>query len=645
MENPRIRKRLARERKVRALFLLAVFWAVFLSIYNPVLDDVSAVRALGNTWTQSLDLSGGVTISQEIRYEYDGLKAIEIWLTETREINSRILITLTEAGSGRLIFKDTVNSANIRKNNKAYRLKFDEQKSSAGKTYLLTIKNTSDSGSGLFVQLSDLDSYTVPARRGDNAAGGNVMMDTFFCDETVRRLYLIMWGIIVALSFVCALFVGDVWHRNFLVIAISLGLVFTLFHTFPHPQDESTHYFRSFAIAQGHWHDEISAKKEIGASLSSDFDTVINTELSLANGYANPEIFNEPYAGSRAFAINPYMSSVIPIDHAVASIGILIGLALNLPAWAVILLERLSDLVFYIVCAYLAIRIAPYYKSVLFGCALMPAAMYLAGSCTQDAVLIGACLLFIAMMISWIFGSEKVIGVRDMLLLAVIFVFIASIKYLIYIPLLLLVFFVPAKKFKMRFGKPAMFLLLIVISGLCLRYQLSLLELFPFTENRNGNVDVQEQIRFVFSNPYLTYRNFGDFFLQNFVSDMMGFAWYTPAAIGYLVGIWVIAGSFFSQDKYEFSNRKKSAIFHTTAFFIVLAVFLLVMGALYVGFTPVGQTRIDGVQNRYLLPVLPLVCITLTKLPVEGKMRHYTSRYAYVMIVLNFLGAAYTCLY
>ena len=211
--------------------------------------------------------------------------------------------------------------------------------------------------------------------------------------------------------------------------------------------------------------------------------------------------------------------------------------------------------------------------------------------------------------------------------------------------MLILLIFVPRKKFRIRFGKFLMFLLLLIIAGLCLRYQMYLLDKFPFTENRNGNVDVQEQIKFVLSNPYLTYRNFGDFFLNNFVRDMMEFAWYTPAAVGYLVGIWVIAGSFFSQDKYEFSNRKKSAIFHTVAFLIVLIVFLLVMGALYVGFTPVGQTRIDGVQNRYLLPILPLVCITLTKLPVEGKMRFYTSRYAYVMIILNFLGAAYACLY
>lgn len=645
MENLRYKKRLARERKVRALLILAVCWAVFLSIYNPWLDDVYAVRALGNTWTQSLDLSGGTTVTQEIKYEFDGFKGLEIWLAETRQVNARIRVILTEKESGHQIFKKTVSSATFRKNNKAYRIKFDEQKDSAGKTYVLTLRNVSDNGSGLFVQMADKRESTVPAVRGEKTAEGSVMMDTFFCDETVRRLYLIMWGIVIALSFVCVLLVSDVWHRNFLVIAICAGLTFALFHTFPHPLDESTHYFRSFAIAEGHWHDQMNSKKEIGARLSSNFDEVINTEFSLANWYANPDIFNKPYETRRAFAVNPYMSSVIPIDHAVASLGIFIGICLHLPAWGVILLARITDMIFYIILSYMAIRITPYYKSVLFGCALMPAAMYLAGSCTQDAVLIGACQLFIAMMISWIFDAQKVIGPVDMIMLTIIFVFIASIKYLIYIPLLVLLIFVPRKKFGFRFGKLLMFAVLLTVSGLCLRYQLNLLELFPFTENRNGNVDVQDQIEFVLSNPYLTYRNFGSFFLENFVRDMMEFAWYTPSAIGYLVGIWVIAGSFFSQDKYEFSNRKKSAIFHTVVFLIVLVVFLLVMGALYVGFTPVGKTWIDGVQNRYLLPVLPLVCITLTKLPVEGKMRYYTSRYAYVMIVINFLGAAYACLY
>lgn len=645
MENPRIRKRLARERKTRALLILVVLWAVFLSIYNPYIKDISAVRAHGNTWTQSLDLSGGVTITQEIKYEHNGFKGLEFWVTETRKINEKILITLKDKDSGKEIFKETVNSAVFRNNNKAYRKTFDEQKKSAGRTYVLTIKNTAKSGSGLFVQLDDNKKHTKPAYREKKASGGTIMMDTFFCDETVRRIYLIMWGLIIMLSLLCTIFVGDEWHRNFLVIGITLGLIYSIFHTFPHPLDESTHYFRSFAIAEGHWHDQMNKKGRIGAELPANYDTVINTEFSLLNWYANPDIFNKPYESRQAFAINPYMSSVIPIDHAVASAGIFAGTFLKLPAWAVIILARLTDLIFYIVLVYFAIKAAPYYKSVLFGCSLMPACMFLAGSCTQDAVLIGACILYIAMMISWIFDENKVIGVRDMIILVLVFSLIASIKYLIYVPMLLLLIFASGKKYRVPFGKLIMFCALTAVSVLLFRYQTALLELFPFTENRNGNVNVAEQIEFVLSNPYLTYRNFGSFFLDHFVRDLMQLAWYAPAAVGYIAGIWVIVGSVFCQDKYIFSNRKKSAIFHTTTVFIVLVVYLLVMGALYVGFTPVGQERIDGVQSRYLLPILPLVCIALTKLPVEGNIRHYESRYAYTIIAINVLGAAYTCLY
>lgn len=645
MENPRIKKRLARERKTRALFLLAVVWAVFLSIYNPYYKDVSAVRVMGSTWTDSLDLSGGVTITQEIPYEYDGFKGLQFRMTETRTVNERVRIILTEKGSERMLFKKTVSTSTLRSNNWVYTINFDEQKDSAGKTYILTLKNTAESGSGLFVQLADLDDHTVAVKRENKKADGCIMLDTYFCDDNVRKIYMGMWGFVIVLSFLCALLVSDVWHRNFLVIGVSVGLVFLLFHTFPHPLDESTHYFRSFAIAQGHWHDQINFKKEIGARLCSNFNDVMNTGFSPLYWYANPNVFSEPYNSSLAFITNPYMSSVIPFDHAVASLGIMIGLWFRLPAGAVILLARFSDYLFYIVFAYMAIRIAPYYKSVLFGCALMPAAMYLAGSCTQDAVLIGASLLFVAMMISWIFEEGKVIGIGDMILLIVAFTLISSIKYLIYTPLVILLLFASRKKYRFPFSKAFLFIMLFCIAGACLQYQMDLLELFPFTENRNGNVNVQEQIEFVFANPYLTYRNFGDFFLSNFVRNMMEFGWYMPSTVSYIAGIWVIAGSFFSQDKYVFSNRKKSAIFHTTAMFIVLFIFLLVMGALYVGFTPVGRTGIDGVQNRYLLPILPLVCITLTKLPVEGKIRHYTSRYAYIMIMLDFLGAAYACIY
>ena len=82
-------------------------------------------------------------------------------------------------------------------------------------------------------------------------------------------------------------------------------------------------------------------------------------------------------------------------------------------------------------------------------------------------------------------------------------------EYLIYVPMLLLLIFASGKKYRVPFGKLIMFCALTAVSVLLFRYQTALLELFPFTENRNGNVNVAEQIEFVLSNPYLTYRNFG----------------------------------------------------------------------------------------------------------------------------------------
>ena len=45
----------------------------------------------------------------------------------------------------------------------------------------------------------------------------------------------------------------------------------------------------------------------------------------------------------------------------------------------------------------------------------------------------------------------------------------------------------------------------------------------------------------------------------------------------------------------------------------------LIISALYVGYTPVGSTDVDGVQTRYLIPFLPLLGIVIADLPVESR--------------------------
>ena len=170
---------------------------------------------------------------------------------------------------------------------------------------------------------------------------------------------------------------------------------------------------------------------------------------------------------------------------------------MQLPIAIVIYLSRFMDLLFYLCFGYWALRLTKYYTSIFFGILLLPTCLFLAGSCTQDVVLISASLCFIAGCLNLILNDEvETIKLSDIVPLLITIPFIASIKYLIYVPIFLLILFIPGRKF----GRYRKLLLGVVIAGislLLLFYQIYLLKEIPFIEDRNGYVDVGKQIKFV----------------------------------------------------------------------------------------------------------------------------------------------------
>ena len=77
----------------------------------------------------------------------------------------------------------------------------------------------------------------------------------------------------------------------------------------------------------------------------------MSQQLNIKNYLLNHEIWNQPFSKEKVFVINPYMSSVTPLNHAVAAIGVFIGRLINAPAIVVIILGRVSDLTF-LLCSY-----------------------------------------------------------------------------------------------------------------------------------------------------------------------------------------------------------------------------------------------------------------------------------------------------
>lgn len=631
--------------KWKLLLALTIFWILLISIFNPFLQRTGGERKYGYKSDATITLKNRDELKQDFLIPFDGLCKIKLNFQNIREDqNQQVLIQLWDKEGKQKKVSKRILLANIE--NGEYQFQFPQIDNSKNERYYIRIVNISSSNDTDIVLSAHWKQAKFEKKSYINDVQNdvNLTFTAVFYDNGINVIYILMWSIIVFLSYLCILLLKGDFKHDFLIIAISMGIGFLLLNPFPHILDEPTHFFRSFCISQGDWHDTINKDGNIGAKVPENLGYILETEFSPLSWYANRELYNQPFEGKEIFYVKAYMSSVIPIDHAISSIGIAIGRLLHFPAAIVIYLSRIMDLLFYLGFGYLALRFLKYYRSIFFGILLLPACMFLASSCTQDAVLISASLCFIAICLKLIMEDDKKkINTIDIIFLIITIPFIASIKYLIYIPIFLLICLIPHEKLRKK-KKILLCFFIIIICLLSLVYQIYLLKAFPFTEDRNGHVVVSEQLRFVFSNLYFTYRNFGTYLFENAFSHIQSTSINGLVGISSFTGVWVVWGSVMAQDKYIWSNKRKKNIFIISISLISLVIFGLTMAALYVGFTPVGGWGIDGLQTRYIFPFLPLICIAITHLPIKNYMKNYEMKYAFIMIIANVAAIVNRCL-
>lgn len=629
----------------KALAMLTLFWGLLLSIAAPFTQEKSGERKYGYLLDTLVPFKGGEVLEQEFFMPFDGFHSLILNFENHSENEQKIQVELWDDAGKNLILRETV-PVGAEDDPLEYVKEFDRIGDSKQKSYRLKLVNLSkegDDGIFLYGHANPAD-FESPTRINGADSGYHINFSALFQNGKTALITALMWISLLALSYLCIFFVSGDFKKDFLVIACSMGMLFLLFNPFPQPLDESTHFFRSFCISQGDWHDEINEGGQIGAVLPENYREVLGTEFSLYSWYSNRELYNQPFEGEGSFYTNPYMSSVIPIDHAVSAVGIWLGRIFHLSSALVILLSRLMDLGAFVALGYLAIRKAPCYKSIFFGVLLLPTCMFLAGSCTQDAVLIGASLYFIAICLDLILGKdrERKISVKEWLPLVLMVPFIASIKYLVYTPIFLLVLLIPSKRFE-KHHKIWLSALIVLVSLVMMGYQVYLLKAFPFTEDRNGYVNVGEQIKYVLNHIYESYRNFGTYFFENILMHIENSSISSISGVAHFTGLWVVLGSVLAKDRYQWENRKDRNRFVCTISLISIVIFGLTIAALYAGFTPVGKWGVEGLQTRYIYPFLPLVCLALAHVPVVNQIKNYETKYAFIMTAAN-ASAVASCL-
>jgi len=219
----------------------------------------------------------------------------------------------------------------------------------------------------------------------------------------------------------------------------------------------------------------------------------------------------------------------------------------GLPPLLSMYLCRLVNLGCYLGLTFLALRLLPDFRIVLFCIALLPTALRQAASVSIDSVVFGVSFLFVAWVFRLAFAPEaRKIGIREYAITAVMIVFLAISKTLVS-PVLLL-FLIPKERFPAKPGKWLRGKWLASSAGVLLAVGCAALwlhvnepNLRRLTESRmGGGIDVAGNARFVWEHPRemarIAMRSFGSprYLYFNFRQFAGTVGWRDPAQVDWV---------------------------------------------------------------------------------------------------------------
>jgi uncharacterized membrane protein len=227
---------------------------------------------------------------------------------------------------------------------------------------------------------------------------------------------------------------------------------------------------------------------------------------------------------------------------------------------------------------------------------------------------------------------------KEMLKLLILLALAATIKSIGYVGITLIVFILPLKKIILqnkKYIKYVIPLLMIAILGVLLVLKATI---NAPGDTRSAETSNREQFEYILNNPFQyskvltkhTIDTFSSLRKMSFLNAPMFFR-DTYYNIFLIMSVYLIFISITDSSKHL---KTKDRIIFAFTFF---AVFAIVSTSMYLGFTKVGANYINGVQMRYIFPILPLVLMSISVkklgLGIENKFKYSNLYLAYPMMI------------
>lgn len=418
---------------------------------------------------------------------------------------------------------------------------------------------------------------------------------------------------------------------SFSIAALSLGcfLISALPNLTAVSPDDQIHYARSLGLS--YMGDPVFTGSEIELvavpwveNNSLQFDEVHDAEMDLNDLHlsqlASGEVYSSP--GFVAAVTGESLRNISTISYIPCALGLWLGRLLSLPLLTGFALGRLFNLFSYVVVTAVAILYIPKWKSLIATVALLPYAVYLASNYSYDPWVTSFLLLAVALVLRELSKPDERLAPLSVFAITACFFLGLSAKA-VYFPLIGMMLFMPASKFR-NSKQRKLYVALVILFGILMVCSFTLPMLFsPAVQAgdvRGGEgVSGIGQIRYILNNPM---EFLGTLF--GFMVNLLAPASSNDYSLSYAyMGNVVVSLPFLSTLPFlciytsafnvegDSSKNPVTPALRMWILALVVASVSLVCMALYVGYTPVGDTSVAGVQPRYLIPVLVPAFISL----------------------------------
>ena len=437
--------------------------------------------------------------------------------------------------------------------------------------------------------------------------------------------------------------------RLFLIFFSLFGFLYIIYiPVFTIVPDETAHWLRAYEISRGHFISQKDAETSGGGRVlpksvfieSPGFVQDSNTaNLSQTYRHLFKKMSEKIDRNDTEWMFFPNTAYYSPLTYIFQLPGILAASAVSAKAVFIAYAGRISSFIISLIILFFALGAMPAKQKTFFLIALCPVFVQEAISLSGDALINALSFAVIALILKYSY-DEKILRIStgNLILISVMFLLVSLAK-IVYVPMILLFLLLPyqktaSKKYYIWFFAIMAAVIMFLDAGWFYTMKGYVKDFVP-----GIIIDPGEQIKYVMTHPF----KFTFLVIKTYIVTLPKFA-------GMFVGLRIGAKNTFFHVEYiayfiymlfivltacseKFYMKIKDKA-------VILAICVLtgfaVAGALYASWNPVGANVIDGIQGRYLTPVVLLlaVIINIKKFPLKEET---VFRYALPVVSATYL--------